>query len=345
MTKNWPYSPGDTIKSANDNADKEGLATGENDYDTNSLALFRSEAFESFFVKDTAKWSVSSGRIGTMTAGSIYAKSTGDRVAILGIGSKTFTASQDTYVFINEQTAVATYKAVANGASAPTADSPYDRLNAIITTNATNITAIKQAGTDNTGRYVYNTAAIGKNTAASDLQGYIGESRVWRGPENKIPDGWLPEDGRALSRSAYAALFDIIGTLYGAGDGSTTFNIPKSSGRVTIGYDPSITEFNTIGKVGGSKDVTLGVDHMPNHPHGVYDPGHNHGTTRDPVVTSAGGTQRTYLGGGSGQQLAWSQGALIAGNGTGIGIYGAGGGQPHSVLQPYLVSVTMIRVS
>ena len=49
------------------------------------------------------------------------------------------------------------------------------------------------------------------------------------------PPGWLVCDGRALSRTTYAALFAAIGTYWGAGDGSTTFNIPNTAGRSSVG--------------------------------------------------------------------------------------------------------------
>ena len=42
-----------------------------------------------------------------------------------------------------------------------------------------------------------------------------------------VPEGWLTCDGSAVSRSTYATLFAVIGTTYGAGDGSTTFNLPN----------------------------------------------------------------------------------------------------------------------
>ena len=51
-----------------------------------------------------------------------------------------------------------------------------------------------------------------------------------------IPTGWLNCDGSAVSRTTYADLFAVIGTTYGAGDGSTTFNIPNlTSARVLKG--------------------------------------------------------------------------------------------------------------
>jgi hypothetical protein len=49
------------------------------------------------------------------------------------------------------------------------------------------------------------------------------------------PSGWLKCDGSAVSRTTYATLFAAIGTLYGAGDGSTTFNLPNLTGRVPFG--------------------------------------------------------------------------------------------------------------
>lgn len=56
-----------------------------------------------------------------------------------------------------------------------------------------------------------------------------------------IPSGYFPLDGRAISRTTYSALYNVIGTTWGAGNGSTTFNIPNSYGRfpqhITAGPD------------------------------------------------------------------------------------------------------------
>ena len=60
--------------------------------------------------------------------------------------------------------------------------------------------------------------------------GFIGE---WSA--NTIPDGWLLCDGSAISRTDYADLFAVIGTTWGDGDGSTTFNLPNSIGRFAEG--------------------------------------------------------------------------------------------------------------
>lgn len=67
------------------------------------------------------------------------------------------------------------------------------------------------------------------------------------------PSDYLLCDGTAISRTTYADLFAVIGTTYGNGDGSTTFNLPNIKGRVLVGQDTSQTEFDTLGETGGSK--------------------------------------------------------------------------------------------
>ena len=70
-----------------------------------------------------------------------------------------------------------------------------------------------------------------------------------------VPTNWLICDGSAVSRTTYAELFAVIGTSYGAGDGSTTFNLPDKKGRSSVGYNSADTDFNAIGKKGGSKEL------------------------------------------------------------------------------------------
>ena len=54
---------------------------------------------------------------------------------------------------------------------------------------------------------------------------------------SSAPSGFLLCDGRAVSRTTYTSLFSVIGTTYGSGDGSTTFNLPDMRGRVAVGSD------------------------------------------------------------------------------------------------------------
>ena len=96
------------------------------------------------------------------------------------------------------------------------------------------------------------------------------------------PDpGWLLCDGTAVSRTTYKALFDKIGTTYGAGDGSTTFNLPDFRGRAPAGSgtgDASGATAHTLGaKVGKETHLlTSGESGVPAHNHSVTDPGHGH---------------------------------------------------------------------
>ena len=73
------------------------------------------------------------------------------------------------------------------------------------------------------------------------------------GSQNNIPANWRICDGAEVSRTAYADLFNVIGTSYGEGDGETTFNLPNKKGRVSVGLDIDQSEFDEIGKKGGSK--------------------------------------------------------------------------------------------
>ena len=79
-----------------------------------------------------------------------------------------------------------------------------------------------------------------------------------------IPNGFLLCDGRAVSRTTYAGLFAVIGTIYGSGDGSTTFNLPDMRGRVAVGLDSD----SNLGKTVGEKVVALLASQ--NGPHGHY---------------------------------------------------------------------------
>jgi microcystin-dependent protein len=92
-----------------------------------------------------------------------------------------------------------------------------------------------------------------------------GEITIWG--TSTAPTGWLICDGSAVSRSTYSALFGVLSTTYGAGDGSTTFNLPNLKGRVPVGRDASQTEFDTLGETGGSKTSALGVSNLPAHTH------------------------------------------------------------------------------
>jgi microcystin-dependent protein len=96
-------------------------------------------------------------------------------------------------------------------------------------------------------------------------------------------------DGSAVSRSTYSDLFDAIGTTYGAGNGSTTFNVPDLRGRVPVGVDGTagrLSANDALGNSGGAEKKTLGVTEIPFSAYTVSGIG-------TPAGTDAGGTPVT----------------------------------------------------
>ncbi len=87
-----------------------------------------------------------------------------------------------------------------------------------------------------------------------------GSIEIFAGVSDWIPGGWLLCDGRELDRDEYKGLFDVIGTTYGEGDGSETFNIPD---MVTDGK----FAYHGEGTYVGENEVTLTEAELPSHTH------------------------------------------------------------------------------
>lgn len=85
--------------------------------------------------------------------------------------------------------------------------------------------------------------------------------------------GWALADGAAVSRTGiYADLFAKIGTTYGVGNGSTTFNLPDLRGRVPVGADGTagrLSANDALGNSGGSEEHTLTTAEIPGHGHDI----------------------------------------------------------------------------
>lgn len=112
-------------------------------------------------------------------------------------------------------------------------------------------------------------AAVTRAKAAPDLvEWLVPTGAIMPYAASTPPTGWLLCDGSAVSRTAYARLFAVIGTTYGAGDGSTTFNLPNLRGRFPVGLDGS-ADFATLGQTGGERAHTLTTGELPAHGHWV----------------------------------------------------------------------------
>jgi len=96
-----------------------------------------------------------------------------------------------------------------------------------------------------------------------------------------VPSGFLACDGSAVSRTTYSALFAVVGTTYGVGDGSTTFNVPNLAGRTVISKSNNQSLASTGGAncitptgniSGATGNTTLTVNQIPSHSHTLTTP-------------------------------------------------------------------------
>ena len=157
-----------------------------------------------------------------------------------------------------------------------------------------------------------------------------------------VPSGFLECNGAAVSRSTYAALFAIVGTTYGAGDGSSTFNVPDLQDNVAVSKSPnkalaSTGGANTVaatGNIGGaSANATLSTPQLASHSH----PG---GGNAAPNTVKGQSQLNQNLNPGFSSANTGNTGG---GDGHSHNLSANFSGDATSVLQPYLTVIYIIK--
>lgn len=207
--------------------------------------------------------------------------------------------------------------------------------------------------------------AIYNNTdKAFYLQGFFGQQSI---PLGGMIDyvgsvapfsNWVIPIGQALSRTAFATLFALIGTTYGVGDGSTTFNVPNLSGRVVAQLDLTGTILtsatmtpngNTLGAIGGGQNATLIIGQIPNIGSNV-NVNVSGGVTVNTVIGAGGvnanAPNTTSLNGAGANTQNFPGSGSFSGSGTGTATSsGTGGSAPaHANVQPTIALNKIMRI-
>ena len=139
---------------------------------------------------------------------------------------------------------------------------------------------------------------------------------------NNAPKGWLLCNGETVSRETYKFLFEIIGTIYGNGDGITTFTLPDMRGKVSVAAGTGVGLTNRVlGTVGGEENHLLTINEIPSHTH-TYD--------------KQNGVQNIDAPNATGITAADE---IISSVNSGA----TGGGAAHNVMQPYVVLNHIIK--
>ena len=175
-----------------------------------------------------------------------------------------------------------------------------------------------------------------KLDAASSVTGSV---QLFAG--SSAPNGWLICNGQAISRITYAALFAVIGTTYGAGNGSTTFNIPNLVNKTVRGS-------NSLGKTGGADTVTLSTANIPAHTHGAgsYSAVSNGAHTHSLTGHAPYGTGLNTVGAGhtSGGKYTANTNSAGAHTHTVSGTSGStGSGSAVTITNPYIMLHYIIK--
>ena len=158
--------------------------------------------------------------------------------------------------------------------------------------------------------------------------GLVGELKMW--PTGTAPTGYLLCNGALVSRTTYATLFAVLGTTYGAGDGSTTFNLPNFKDRMPIGAGNTYSANTT----GGSTDAIV-----VSHTHTATDSGHTHNFT---AYFDNGGNHTQY-GSDTSQPIPGGTTKTTVSANANITVASSGASGTNANLPPYIGIHFIIR--
>jgi microcystin-dependent protein len=168
------------------------------------------------------------------------------------------------------------------------------------------------------------------------------------------PAGYLFCYGQAVSRTTYSALFTALGTTYGTGDGSTTFNLPDLRGRVAVGRDDmgggaavgritaaaSGITGTTLGAAGGSETHTLSTNQLPSHTHTQNSHTHSGNGLGSGEFLYNRGSGGTYAALGGGTAVDRTTSPVAAATATN---QNTGNGEAHNNVQPSIILNYIIK--
>ena len=206
--------------------------------------------------------------------------------------------------------------------------------NAIFKTNVSVSGNVAVAGNVSVAGNVCASAFYGDG---SNLTGGMPTGAIMPYAVTAAPSGYLLCDGSAVSRSTYSALFTVVSSLYGNGDGSSTFNVPDLRGRFMAGYNAATSRLTSvssdmvdgalIANTGGIQAVTITEAQLPAHTH---DQGNLH-----------------FINGGDASQSGVYAVHRSDPNGVSVMIQGStgatGGGGVHSNIPPVIMVNYVIK--
>lgn len=178
------------------------------------------------------------------------------------------------------------------------------------------------------GKTTILTADIADTRVLAGAKDTPGVMKPYTGSTALVPNGWLFADGTAVTRTGYPelnALYAALGYPFGAGNGSTTFNLPDARDRQLMAVGATLT---TQGATGGASSVTITANHLPVHTHSMahtHAIDHNHAS----ATTSTNG-DHTHVPNGLADTYEAPWTSPTADNGAAGATTGTGGNVPRS---------------